>query len=259
MFPRAKKSYSQNWLVDESVLKTIIRAAELTPGDAVLEIGPGTGALSQALLDAGARVTAVEADDDLIAPLKARFGSRIILIHGDILSSNFQLPTTNYRLVANIPYHLTSDILRRFLTREPKPSKMVLMLQKEVTDRLTAKPGDMSLLSVVCQLYARCKKIADVPRGAFRPMPKVDSAIVRLDVIQEGSDKEREAVIRVAKAGFSSPRKQLHGNIAHGLKIPTPPVKKFLVGLGLDPKVRAESLSIDQWIQLTHKLASPSP
>jgi 16S rRNA (adenine1518-N6/adenine1519-N6)-dimethyltransferase len=271
MFPRAKKSYSQNWLVDESVLETIISAARIKPGENVLEIGPGTGVLTQALVDAGAYVTAIEADPDLITNLRKRFGDRIVLIHGDALSfppppnppfpTNLShLPTsppphlTTYSLISNIPYNLTSDILRHFLTTQPKPSRMILMLQREVADRITAKPGDMSLLSVVCQLYARCEKIANVPRGAFRPVPKVDSAIVRMEIFKEGSDQERENIIRTAKAGFSSPRKQLHGNLARALAIPSERVKQTLVDLGLDPKTRAESLDTAQWTALTHKL-----
>ncbi len=289
MFPRAKKSYSQNWLVDESVLETILNAAQIKPGDKVLEIGPGTGILTQALVDSGARVTAIEADHELIANLRNRFGDRVDLISGDILTANIPLLTKeaslgspvglrprvavlrprglgevairerSYSVVANLPYSITSDVLKYFLTHRRKPSRIVLMLQREVVDRITAKPGDMSLLSIVCQLYAHCEKIADVPRGAFHPIPKVDSAIVRLDVIQDGSDREREDVIGIAKAGFSSPRKQLHGNLARSLKTSSARVKEALAQLGVDPKVRAESLRVDQWILLTHKLATHKP
>lgn len=257
MLPRAKKSYGQNWLVDETVVAKIINAAEISVGDQVLEIGPGTGVLTQALVSARARVTALEADADLIAPLRLRFGDRIKLVHTDAFSfdlSSCYLPSTSYYLISNLPYNLTSDILRHFLTIRLKPKRMVLMLQREVVDRITAKPPKMSLLSVVCQLYARCEKIANVPACAFRPIPKVDSAIVRLDILKEGSDLERENIIKTAKVGFSSPRKQLYGNLVRGLGVSTQTAKDALVSIGLNPKIRAESLTLENWSTLAHSL-----
>ena len=202
MLPRAKKSYGQNWLVDETVVKKIIQAAEITPGELILEIGPGTGVLTQALVDAGVQVIAVEADPNLIEPLKERFADRIQLIEGDALT--FSLHHFSYKLIANIPYNITSDLLRRFLTQDPKPSRMVLMVQKEVADRIVARPAQMSLLSVMCQLYAVCRRVSVVPAGAFRPVPKVDSAIVQFD-LEDPSLRWRidpEMVIGLAKFGF---------------------------------------------------------
>ena len=259
MLPRAKKSYGQNWLVDETVIQKIIAAAEIRPGEHVLEVGPGTGILTQALLNAGARVTAIEADQYLIVSLKERFGNKIELIHGDVLHSYFLLPNSNFQLVANIPYNITSDLLKKFLTTEPKPSRMVLMVQREVADRITALPPNMSLLTVVCQLYADCFKIANVPAGAFRPIPKVDSAIVRLDLLPPFLHATRytlqpEPIISLAKSGFSSRRKQLHHNLAAHLHLPTEAIKTALMSLGLDPKIRAEGLTVSNWIALTHIL-----
>ena len=275
MIPRAKKSYGQNWLVDETVVAKIIAAAEIVPGETVLEIGPGTGVLTQALVDAGAKVTAIEADRDLVTALKERFGDSIKLILGDALSNSYHLPPTTYKLVSNIPYNITSDVLKKFLTTDPKPTRMVLMVQREVADRMTAVPPKMSLLSVVCQLYAHCEKIANVPAGAFRPIPKVDSAIVRLDRLPfviptgalssskgeaEGSlgvardDKHREQVISLAKAGFSARRKQLHHNLSTHLHLPTQSVKDALESIRLDPKIRAEGLTVHNWTKLTHIL-----
>ncbi|MBI4437682.1 ribosomal RNA small subunit methyltransferase A [Candidatus Uhrbacteria bacterium] len=257
MLPRAKKSYGQNWLVDETVIAKIIAAAEIVPGEAVLEIGPGTGVLTQALVDAGARVTAVEADRDLVGALKMRFGDKIELIQGNVLEIRVGY-MDEYKVVANIPYNITSDVLKKFLTVEPRPSRMVLMLQREVTDRIVAVPPQMSLLSVVCQIYAHCRKVANVPAGAFRPIPKVDSAIVRLDIRHEREqwlppmNATPESIIALAKAGFSSPRKQLHHNLSAHLHLPAEQVKEALQSLGLDPKIRAEALTPEQWIQLTH-------
>lgn len=259
MLPRAKKSYGQNWLVDETVVKKIIQAAEITAGEFVLEIGPGSGVLTQALLDAGAQVTAVEADGSLIAPLRQRFGERIQLIEGDALTFPVHgfFDHFSYKLVANIPYNITSDLLRRFLTQDPKPRRMILMVQKEVADRIVARPPQMSLLSVMCQIYAICRRVSVVPAGAFRPMPKIDSAIVQFDLenpqVRWGIDPE--SVIALAKLGFSSRRKQLHGNIGGAVtNVTSAQVKEALVRLGLDPRSRAEALTVEQWVQLTHTL-----
>lgn len=256
MMPRAKKSFGQNWLVDESVVEKIVKASEIVSGETVLEIGPGTGVLTRALLDAGTHVVAVEADETLLKPLREEFGDRIELIHGDILSSEIILPTQEYKLIANIPYNITSDILRRFLTKEPKPTRMVLMVQKEVADRITARPPHMSLLSIMCQFYAECRRVTKVPAGAFRPMPKVDSAVVRLDLVdpQERWGIDPEQAIRLAKIGFSSKRKQLHGLLKHLPGLDSERVKKTLSELNLDPQIRAEALTIENWVELTHKL-----
>ena len=253
MFPRAKKSFGQNFLADKSVVKKIIDAAEIVKGESVLEIGPGTGVLTKALVEAGADVTAIEADDDLIDGLQDSFGDSIHLYRADALSYPLGdlVQDGEYKLVANIPYNITSDLLKKFLSTSPKPSRMVIMVQREVADRIVAKPSKMSLLSVVCQVYADCKKVTNVPAGAFRPMPKVDSAVVRLD-LKECVDCEK--VIKIAKAGFSSRRKQLHKNLSSAGFGGSDVIKELLEKLGLDPKIRAENLSIDRWIELSKKL-----
>lgn len=248
MMPRAKKSYGQNFLIDKNVVRKIVEAAGIVPGEAVLEVGPGTGALTGALVEAGAKVIAVEADRDLIPALHQKFGDTIELVEGDILTYN--LPPTNYKLIANIPYNITSPLLYKFLTASNPPSRMVLMVQREVADRIVAKPPDMSLLSVVCQLYADVSKVTNVPSGAFRPAPKVDSAVIRLDPRPAGVD-DPEAVIKIAKAGFSARRKQLHGNLSSAGIAPSPSVKDALTSLGLPATARAENLAVHNWIQLS--------
>ncbi len=251
---RAKKSFGQNFLVDQRVVEKIIAASEIKPGEAVLEIGPGTGILTAALVAAGAQVTAVEADHDLIAPLQEKFGDKIHLIEGDIFSVisslNYQLQTTNYKLISNIPYNITSKILETFLTAEHPPSRMVLMVQREVADRITAKPPNMSLLSVVCQLYANVSKVINVPASAFRPAPKVDSAVVRFDRTNSTNRTNNEEVIRLAKIGFSSRRKQLHNNLAGPGIASAETIKAHLISIGLPPTSRAENLSVHNWIAL---------
>lgn len=253
---RAKKSFSQNWLVDETVVKKIIEAAEIQRGETVLEVGPGTGVLTQALVDAGARVVSIEADPTLIPALRERFGDTIELIQGDALSTVYRLPSPPYKLVANIPYNITSDLLRRFLTQDPRPTRMVIMVQKEVAQRIVAVPPDMSLLSVVCQLYAQCRRVTNVPAGAFRPIPKIDSAVVVLDLFDamQAWATDPEDVIVVAKLGFSSRRKQLHGNLKSLPGVDAQQVKNTLTQLGLPPSARAQELSVDNWIALTHIL-----
>lgn len=254
MLPRAKKSYGQNFLIDQSVVEKIVVAAEIQKGEHVLEIGPGTGALTQALVDAGARVTAIELDHDLIAPLQEKFGDQIELVEGDVLDASLtqQLEDGSFKLIANIPYNITSPIIERFLAHKPRPSVMILMVQKEVADRILAKPGEMSLLSVVCQLYADCSRVTNVKAGAFRPIPKVDSAVVKFQGREHG---EVEAVITVAKAGFAARRKQLHHNLVAILPGKSADdIRGMLISVGLDPKVRAENLSIPDWIRLEQEM-----
>jgi len=263
---RAKKSFGQHFLKDKSVVEKIVAAAEIQAGETVLEVGPGQGILTEALIEAGAKVIAVEADEDLIPGLKEKFGNAINLISDDIfsvdLNSIFNSP---YKIVSNLPYNISSVFLTHFLKTKPAPSRMVLMLQKEVVDRIVAKPPKMSLLSVVCQIYADCKKIAKVPRGAFQPMPKVESAVIQLDLIGSGvglrcaaesnsAAFDPEQVISLAKAGFSSKRKQLRGNLAAVGKFSREEVSGALKKIEKDPQVRAEVLTVKDWINLAQEL-----
>ncbi len=268
MWPRAKKSYSQNFLKDRHVLAKIIKAAEIQKGERVLEIGPGTGELTQALVDAGAQVLAVELDHDLIPLLTKRFGTFIDLVQGDIfaiipsgISVEIKTPTgvvklkeEGYKIVANIPYAITSPILERFLSVFPRPSCLVLTIQREVADRIVAEPPDMSLLSVVCQLYTKCHRITRVSKGAFVPVPKVDSAVMRFDLLGERTPKQIEPVIALAKQGFSARRKQLHHNLQGFQGATSIHVKEALSEMGLDPRVRAENLTPKQWMDLHMRL-----
>jgi 16S rRNA (adenine1518-N6/adenine1519-N6)-dimethyltransferase len=258
MMPKAKKTFGQNWLVDQSVVAKILRASEISEGESVLEIGPGPGALTRALVGAGATLTAIEADSELVPALEQEFGEKIHLIQGDALEVPLEgvLSDYGYKLIANIPYNITSDILRRYLTQSPRPSRLVLMVQKEVADRITAKPGEMSFLSVMCQMYAKCSRVTKVPAGAFRPIPKVDSAVIQLDI--RSGVEDVEAVLRVVKAGFLSRRKQLHKNLSSAGIASSQEVKEALEGMGLDARSRAQELSIEMWQKLTHTLQKNS-
>ena len=262
MLPKAKKSFSQNFLVDPAAVLKIVTAAELSRGERVLEIGPGTGLLTRELLAAGARVTAVEADRDLIPGLEATFGRRLKLVFGDILKfgpaelRTLGLREGNYKLVANLPYHITSAILQKFLTAGPRPSRLVLTVQKEVADRLTAKPPQMSLLSVVGQVYAVCRRVAVIKAGAFRPVPKVDSAVVVLDLAARELVADPEGVIALAKLGFAARRKQLHHNLKAAGLGEREALQESLCELGLSPLCRAENLTVTDWILLKRKLFS---
>ncbi len=250
--PKAKKSFGQNFLVDQSVVKKIIQAAEIMNGERVLEIGPGTGNLTEALLEAGANLTAIEADKDLLPGLGERFQDALHLVNDDALQTDLSalgFEEGKYKLIANIPYNITSALLERFLTLSPRPSRMVLMVQKEVGERLTAKPTDMSLLSVAAQTYAVVKRVTRVPAGAFRPAPKVDSAVVQLDLFHP-APPHAEETIGLAKAAFSARRKQLHGNLATQGIAPSLKTKAALRSLGFPETARAETLLAEQWEEL---------
>jgi 16S rRNA (adenine1518-N6/adenine1519-N6)-dimethyltransferase len=254
---KAKKSFGQNFLQDKNIVRKIVKAAEVKSGDLILEIGPGQGSLTAALLEAGGRVIAVEVDGDLIEPLKEKFGERIELIFGDILSDDVwkknraAIGRKKYSVVANIPYNITSPILETLLRAKPRPERLTLMVQREVADRILAAPPKTSLLSIACQLYATGKKVAQVGRGAFRPSPKVDSTVVRLDLRKKwlgGVDPEK--VLKIVKAGFSARRKQLHGNLAKAGFCSSLEVKNLLKKFGLDERARAENLSPNDWVRL---------
>ena len=264
----AKKSFGQHWLKSQAIVNKIVDAADLKPTDCVLEIGPGKGVLTKALLEKTKNVTAVEADRDLLPDLQKKFGQDLSVIKGDVIKiKNLDLVANcpcairdprsatcdkRYKLVANLPYNITSAALSKFLIEEPRPSRLVVMVQREVADRITAKPGDMGLLSVVCQLHAKIKKICHVKPGSFSPPPKVQSTVLRFDLIAPSKNRLRqvefEAVISLAKAGFSNRRKQLHRNLADKRIISSEKTKQVLAKLKLSETARAQELSIANWL-----------
>jgi 16S rRNA (adenine1518-N6/adenine1519-N6)-dimethyltransferase len=254
---KARKSLGQHFLVDGVVLSTIIEAAELLPEDTVIEVGPGLGILTSELARHAGNVIAVELDTELASLLQCRLASlsNLRVINADILK--VKLPQllggkSQYKVVANLPYYITSPVLRYFVEASPKPSLMVMMVQKEVGEAIVASPGNMSLLAVSLQVYSQIRIISYVPSRCFYPQPKVDSVILRFDVLPEPAVKvaDMNGFFEVVKSGFSSPRKQLHNSLAHGLGMKPAEVAPFLNQADIDSKRRAETLSLEEWAKL---------
>jgi 16S rRNA (adenine1518-N6/adenine1519-N6)-dimethyltransferase len=272
---KPNKLLGQNFLRDKKVLHQIIKTAALAAGDSVLEIGPGLGALTEELSKRAGLVVAVEKDKKLAALLKERFKNtpNIKIIDGDILKildsgienffKNLKLKIKNYKVVANIPYYLTSRLIRLLLESPNPPQDIILLVQKEVAQRICANPPQMSLLAVATQFYATAQICAKVSKNAFWPKPQVDSAIIRITphsktLIQSSpfEEEEKEGVNQkhffcVVRAGFSQPRKQLINNLSRGLKLERQKIAKILSKIGLKPERRAETLSVEDWIKLT--------
>ena len=256
-----KKSLGQNFLVDETALAKVAAAAELTPDDAVLEIGPGLGSLTRHLASAARRVVAVELDGDLLPALRHVLQpySNVEIIHGDILQlhpSSFILPP--YKVVANIPYYITSAVVRHLLEAEARPTLIVLTIQREVAERICAGPGDLSLLAVSVQFYSRPRLAARLLAGAFYPRPQVDSAVVKLEVLPQPAVAvaDADSFFAVVKAGFSQKRKQLRNSLSGGLRLDPAQADDLLNRAGIDPKRRAETLTLDEWGALTQAFAA---
>ncbi len=256
-----KKSLGQNFLHDPYTLEKIVALAELPPGATVLEIGPGTGNLTRALARAAGRVIAVEVDDRLIPLLQAAFADQphVEIVHGDILTLDLagRLGDTPYILVANLPYYITSAILRHVFEGMPRPQRVVVTVQREVAERLVATPGDMSLLAVSVQFYGQPRIALRLGAGAFWPRPDVDSAVVRIDVYERPPvDVADEALFfRVVRAGFGQKRKQLRNAISAGLGLDKAAADALLRAAGIDPQRRAETLSLEEWAALARAVA----
>ena len=250
-----RKRFGQNFLVDLNVLADIVAAAELRPDDTVVEVGPGLGILTRELAQRARRVIAVEVDRDLASILKRALASlsNVEIVNADILEFD-PLKALNgapYKVVANLPYYITSPTLRHFLEARHKPKLLVVMVQREVAERIVAAPGSMSLLSVSVQFYGDARLVRLVPAHAFYPQPKVDSAVVRIDVYDRPAvDVDPEKFFRVVHAGFAQPRKQLHNALARGLWLPPGKAIELLREAGIDEKRRAQTLSLDEWGRL---------
>ncbi len=315
---KPNKLLGQNFLIDRAVLKKIIAAADLSKDDIVLEIGPGLGILTEELAKHVGQVVAVEKDKKMAEIvrniIKDKNVKNVEIVEGDILKINpsvlaFSHPERsegslanasanklrdssprqggaqndihcNYRVVANIPYYLTSHLIRKFLESDNQPQEMILMVQKEVTQRICAKPPEMSLLAVAVQFYAQPKIVSYVSKNSFWPRPKVDSAIIKItlyatpihgfhtddtdNIICVGAsalletERRKRAFrvqfFRVVRAGFAHPRKQLINNLSQGLKIDRVKISETLKKIGLAPEQRAETLSVNDWIKLSERL-----
>jgi 16S rRNA (adenine1518-N6/adenine1519-N6)-dimethyltransferase len=250
----AKKGLGQNFLIEGGVLKKIAAAAELTPTDTVIEVGPGLGVLTETLLEQAGKVIAIELDNHLADILKTRFAgvAKITVINDDVLKVNpadILGKETNYMVVANLPYYITSAVIRHFLEAPVKPNTLVLMVQKEVAKQITAQPGEMSLLSVSVQLYGKPTVVGKVSAHCFYPAPNVDSAILKIAVYPQPKIETDDITgfFDIARAGFSANRKQLVNSLANGLKATKAEIIPVLEKAGIDPQRRAESLTIDEW------------
>lgn len=261
---RPQKKLGQNFLTDSNILLKIVESAQITRSDSVLEIGPGLGHLTRLLAQRAGHVVAVELDEGLADSLKREFESAQIsnvrIIRGDILKQDpgglFAGP---YKVVANIPYYITSNVIRHLLAAPARPTHIVLTVQKEVAQRMTARPPRMNLLAVGVQFYADTKIAGFIPAGAFYPRPQVDSAWVSLTPHIESPYpvEDVEAFFRVVRAGFSAPRKQLRNTLSASLGLAASRVELALRDANIEPTRRAETLSLDEWVKLAHVLSGP--
>jgi 16S rRNA (adenine1518-N6/adenine1519-N6)-dimethyltransferase len=245
-----KKSLGQHWLKDRAVLSGIADAAEITPLDTVLEIGPGLGTLTSELLRRAEKVIAVELDGALAKKLPGQFpGTTLHVVNQDILQFDLSTLPQGYIVAANVPYYITSKIVQHLMTAQNKPKTTVLLIQKEVAQRLAAGPGDMSILAISAQIYAYVELDAIVPAYYFEPAPKVDSQVVVLRTRDQPliQPKDEKAFFRVVKAGFSAKRKKLRTSLASGLHISKEHVAEFLIEHDIDPDQRAQDLSLEDW------------
>ena len=255
------KTYGQNFLMDETILEDMIDEAKVKEKDVVLEVGPGIGNLTERLLQHGAKVLSVEKDPQFLPVLKQlskehkeNFSYEI----RDILSFNFseRLKGQNFKVVANIPYYVTGKIVQLFLHAVHKPESMTLLMQKEVAYNICAKPGDLNLLAISVQLFATPKVVTVVPSHKFHPAPKVDSAVIHIELSKKAKYKinDEAKLFRILRACFSGKRKQLHNTLTNNLQLSKDYVAKVLQKLKIDSAIRPQQLTIDQWLQLSDKL-----
>jgi 16S rRNA (adenine1518-N6/adenine1519-N6)-dimethyltransferase len=278
LFPR--KGLGQNFLVDPIHVAKIVEAAELTKADTVLEIGPGPGVLTHLLAEAAGRVVAVELDPNMVNLLHQEYGhlANLSVVQADILqvslmqllgaagrgaegsetaaASTAWTLEPNFKVVANLPYYITSAVLRHVLESPLRPGRVVVTVQKEVAQRIVAGPGEMSLLAVSVQFYGQPSLVQRIPAGAFYPPPKVDSAVVRIDTFAEPPVPVADVphFFRVVKAGFAQKRKQLKNTLTGGLGRPSSEIVQALTQAGIDPTRRAETLSLAEWGRLAEQM-----
>ena len=252
-----RKSLGQHFLADIRTAGRILNAADLSEDDVVVEIGPGRGVLTKRLVERVKRVVAVELDSELAVALPARleFPANLTCVEADariVDLAELIAPDTSYKVVANLPYYAANPIIRRLLESEPKPNLLVVMVQQEVAKNMVAKPGDMGILSVATQFYAKAKMVCSVPPKSFRPPPKVTSAVVRLDVLPSTAAEvaSEEDFFIVVRAGFAAPRKQIRNSLSHGLKIEPVASGLILKQAGIDATRRPQTLDISEWADI---------
>jgi 16S rRNA (adenine1518-N6/adenine1519-N6)-dimethyltransferase len=249
-----KKSLGQHWLHDEASLEAMVEAGDIAREDTVVEVGPGLGTLTKKLVEVAGEVIAIELDDVLAVNLKSRVGANNLSVaHEDVLEFDFSSIEPGYKVVANIPYYLTSNLIRTLLEASNPPSVMALLVQKEVAERIVAKPGQMSILAISVQFYADAKLLDEVPAELFTPPPKVDSQIIQIKRHSEPlfPDVDKDKFFMIVKAGFSEKRKKLRSSLSGALKISKEDVDLWLSKSGIAPDARAQELSLDDWYKLS--------
>jgi 16S rRNA (adenine1518-N6/adenine1519-N6)-dimethyltransferase len=249
-----RKSLGQHWLHDENILEQIVESGDIKPGDTVLEIGPGLGTLTVKLLAKANKVIAVEIDESLATKLAQTLTQdNLEIINQDILGFDLDSLPKGYKVVANIPYYITSKIVKFLMSAQNRPDVVVLLTQKEVAERIAAKPGKMSILAVSTQIFAEPDLGVVVLPEMFTPPPKVDSQVVILHTRSKPlmSDENMKAFFRVVKAGFSAKRKKLRTSLAGGLRMSKPEAERLLEAANIDPNARAETLSMSDWTRLS--------
>jgi 16S rRNA (adenine1518-N6/adenine1519-N6)-dimethyltransferase len=260
---RARKRLGQHFLVDEDVLKAILDAAELSPTDTVIEVGPGLGVLTRELAGQAGWVITIELDGRLADALKKSLDSfdNVVVINQDVLGTNprellqtraeFPEVLRPYKVVANLPYYITSPVLRHFLEASVKPETMIVMVQKEVAEAIVAGPGQRSLLSISVQFYGKPGIVDYVPASAFYPPPEVDSAVLKIDVYSRPPvEVNEEEFFRLVRAGFTAARKQAVNSLAQGMQMPKDDVLKLLEKAEIVPQRRAETFTLEEWAKL---------
>ena len=261
-----RKGLGQHYLTDTNILDGIVTAAELPPDAVVIEVGPGPGTLTAKLAHRAGRLVSVELDTRL-APLLADLyadEAHVHIVQGDVLtlSPDQLLNSTGgiapYFVIANLPYYITSPLLRHFLEAEPAPERMVVTIQLDVAQRIIAKPPQMSILAVAVQAYAQPEIVRRLPPGAFYPPPKVHSAVLRLDRLPNPlvSPEQRQHFFAIVRAGFGQKRKTLRNSLSSGLKLSPRQIEDTLVAVGISPKQRAQELDLQQWLAINKALAT---
>ncbi len=264
---RAKKSLGQHFLKDAAITEEIVDAAEPSPDEVVIEVGPGTGVLTRALARRFGRVIAVEIDSHLASLLQTEFTEfqNVRTVLGDVRDftpeqllrehrSDLVGEDGSYKVAGNLPYYVASPIIRHFLESDRKPVKMVVTVQREVGENMVAEPGKIGLLSLAVQVYGAPRIVAHIPASKFHPRPKVDSVVVAIDVHPEPLVSDLDRFFRVAKAGFRAPRKQLHNSLVKGLGGEGEMVREALDRVGIDGRRRPSTLTIEEWERLSEEL-----
>lgn len=251
---RPSRGAGQHFLMDETVVERMAEAASVGPHDVVLEIGPGFGVLTKLLLARGAKVISVELEQRLIPYLQKIFGQEknFTLVEGDVFKVRLDQYLTDhkFKLVANLPYSATSLVFRQFLSHAPRPTEMCVLIQKEVAERITAAPGDMSMLALSVQYFGQPTKLFEIPPSSFFPAPAVTSSVLQVKKIKEMSAEDEKMMFRLARMAFSGRRKQLRNTLAGGLHVEDEKIADWLMELGIPPESRPQDLTVDNWLIL---------